>query len=209
MAFRIVADPGQLELLAKAAGLVKSNVKKELRIAINETLKLVASKVAKIVTEELNTTQKVIKKSLLNKKAKSLDDKGVMTIKAWAIGESSGPETEETAGQKRRLSLRHFKPRQSGKGVAVKISKKKGRVFIPGAFMGPRPGVLRDKWKKDVYARQGKKRQPIFKKSGPSIWGVYVNSGKDAEVRTTARIALSKQMERRIRFLTLKSQGKI
>jgi len=203
MAFRIVADPGQLEQLAKAAGLVKSNVKKELRIAMNETLKLVASKVAKIVTEELNTTQKVIKKSLRSKKAKSFDDKGVMTIKAWAIGESSQPD------EKRRLSLRHFKPRQSGKGVAAKISKKRGRVFIPGAFMGPRPGVLRDKWQKDVYARQGTKRLPIFKKSGPSIWGVYVNSGKDAEVRTTARIALSKQMERRIRFLTLKSQGKI
>ena len=204
MAFRIVADPGQLEQLAKAAGLVKSNVKKELRIAMNKTLKLVASNIAKIVTEELNTTQKVIKKSLRSKQAKSLDDKGVMTIKAWAIGESSQPD------EKRRLSLRHFKPRQNAKGVSVKISKKKKqRVFIPGAFMGSRPGVLRDKWQGDVYARQGTKRLPIFKKSGPSIWGVYVKSGKHGEVKTTARIALSKQIESRIRFLTLKSQGKI
>lgn len=203
MTFRIVADPKRIEELAKAASMVKSNVKKEMRVAINATLKLVASKVAKIVTEELNTTQKVIKKSLRSKKAKSLDDKGVMTIKAWAIGESSQPD------EKRRLSLRHFKPRQSGKGVAVKISKKKGRVFIASAFMGPKPGVRREKWQGDVYARQGKPRTPIFKKSGPSVWGVYVTSGKDAEVRATARIALEKQIERRIRFLTLKAQGKI
>lgn len=203
MAFRIVADPKQFEELAKAASMVKSNVKKELRIALNATLKLVASKVAKVVTEELNTTQKVIKRSLRNKKANSLNDKAIVTIKAWAIGESSDP------AEKRRLSLRHFKPRQSGKGVAVKISKKKGRVFIANAFMGPKPGILREKWQGDVYKRQGKPRTPIFKKSGPSVWGVYVASGKDAEVRTTARIALEKQIERRIRFLTLKAQGKI
>lgn len=190
---RISADTDQIKKLQKLLKGSEKRIKREIATAINATKKKVASQVAKEITKELATSQKVVKEQINAKdKASAQKLQAVITVK-----------------KSKRIALREFGARQNKKGVSYKISKTKGRKLIPGAFQGPRPGAVNVRWRGHVFIRQGKPRLPIRRLSGPSPWGVYVKGGRDPIVRKDARAELRKQIDRRIRFLKLKQQGTI
>lgn len=192
MPLAIKIDNTQIEKLKKVLNASPAKLTKELTIAINETQKKVLRTVVKPVAGELAVPQKVIKSSIKGKRSKQKELQASVTVVKTA-----------------RISLREFKPKQNKKGVAYKISKTRGRKFIPGGFQGPKPGVIKISWRGNVFKREGKSRLPIHKKSGPSVWGVYVKSKKDRRLRKDARKELKKQIQRRIRFQKLKQSGAI
>lgn len=190
---RISADTDQLQELQRLLGNSTKKIKREIATAINATKKKVASQVAKEITKELATSQKVVKEQI-NARDKANAQKLSATV---------------TLKKSQRIALREFGARQNKKGVSYKISKTKGRKLIPGAFQGPRPGAVKVSWRGHVFIRVGKPRLPIRRLSGPSPWGVYVKGGRDPMIRREAREELRKQVDRRIRFLKLKQQGTI
>lgn len=169
------------------------NVRKELAVAVNKASDKTKSKMVKSIKDELITTQAVMKQAIGTK------------------GKASEQSIETTIVLKKekRLPLKEFKPTQNKTGVTYKISKTKGRKTIAGAFQGPRPGVMKRSWKGNVFKRLGKKRLPIAKLFGPSVWGVFVVKKLEAPTTAEAQKELIKQVQERIRFLTLKAQGKL
>jgi len=191
MPYRISIDPDQIKQIQQLVGKSKAGVNRQLNAAITQTAKQLNTAIAKVVAEELVLTQKVIKQSIKQTRSTPQTLKSTTTVPV-----------------ERRISLREFGAKQNSKGVTYRISKKKkDKKFIPGAFMGPKPGVLKASWRGNVFKREGKARLPIAKKSGPSVWGVYVKSGRDPEVRRQAREILRKQVQNRIDFLIKKLQG--
>jgi hypothetical protein len=188
----IKIDKRQVEKLQKVMNASPAKLTREVTIAINETQKKTLREVVKPIAGELAVAQKVIKTSIKGKRSKQKELRASVTVVKTA-----------------RISLREFKPKQNKKGVAYKISKTRGRKFIPSGFQGPKPGVIKVSWRGNVFKREGKSRLPIHKKSGPSVWGVYVKSNKDRSIRKEAQRELSKQIQRRIRFQKLKQSGAI
>ena len=192
MVATIKIDKRQIEKLRKVMNASPAKLVREVTTAINETQKKTLREVVKPVASELAVAQKVIKPSIKGQRSKKKELRASVTVIKTA-----------------RISLREFKPKQNKKGVAYKISKTQGRKFMPSAFQGPKPGVSKVSWRGNVFKREGKSRLPIHKKSGPSVWGVYVKSKKDQGIRKDAERELRKQIERRIRFQKLKQSGAI
>lgn len=109
----------------------------------------------------------------------------------------------------RRIPLRDFGSRQTKAGVSYKISKRGKRGLAKGAFQGPKPGVMKASWRGNVFRRVGKARLPIVKLKGPSPWGVFVKNSMAYPVVAEVGPLLKKELERRIRFNTLKASGAI
>lgn len=107
----------------------------------------------------------------------------------------------------KRLGLRHFGARQDKKGVSYKISKTGGRKRINGAFQGPKPGVMRMKWKGNVFKREGKNRLPIVQLKGVSAYGTYQKNDMVGPQAEEVSAELSKQLERRINLNVLRASG--
>jgi hypothetical protein len=118
-----------------------------------------------------------------------------------------------------RLGLRHFGAKQDKRGVSYKISKTGGRGRIDGAFMGPKPGVIRINWRGNVFVRvgpaqqmtkgryQGKMRQPIQQRFGVSAYGTYKKNELAGPQLKAIEDELFKQMERRINLNVLRASG--
>lgn len=192
MVAAIKIDKRQIEKLQKVMNASPAKLTREVTIAINETQKKTLREVVKPVASELAIAQKIIKTAIKGQRSKKKELRASVTV----------TKTE-------RISLREFRPKQNKKGVAYKISKTKGRRMMPGAFQGPKPGAIKVSWRGNVFKREGKSRLPIHKKSGPSVWGVYVKSNKDRGIRKGAQKELSRQIQRRIRFQKLKQSGAI
>ena len=188
----IQVDTAKLEELRKIVGGGEKQLKKNLGIAVNETRKKINSLAAKVITTELNTAQKNVRDVFQVQKATATDPTAKITIK-----------------RTKRLGLRHFGANQNKKGVNYKISKTKGRKFIAGAFQGPNPKAKKISWQGNVFKREGKPRLPIFHKRGPTPRGVYLKSDKDPMIRKQGLDELNKQIERRIRLLKLRAEGKV
>jgi hypothetical protein len=182
----------QIDKLRKLLGESSKQVGRNVATALNATGKLAKSQIAKEITTELATPQKIVKQQISATKAAGGNLSVTITLK-----------------KTNRMSLRFFGARQTKKGVSYKVSKSKGRKFVPGAFQGPRPGVMKASWKGNVFKRVGTSRLPIQKLQGPSPWGVFVKKKAVRKVEKLINVELKKQLDRRIRFLTLKAQGKI
>ena len=193
MAMTIQTNDKQLRRLEQVAKSLGSNLKKELAVAINKTAKKCESTVAKKVAKEIFVTQKVIKSQLKTQKAK-------------AGGEQRAKVTLQVST---RIPLRDFGARQTKAGVSYKISKTSGRGFVQGAFQGPKPGVMKASWRGHVFRRATKSRLPIIKLMGPSVWGAFVINDHVSMTADETQAELKKQVEERIRFLTLKQSGAI
>jgi hypothetical protein len=189
----IVWDKSQINRLKKLLQETKGKLSKELAVAVNATAKTGKSGVVKEIAKELAVTQKVISEKVSIKgKATATQLQSTVTLK-----------------KSRRISLREFKPKQNKSGVSYKISKTKGRNHVAGAFQGPKPGVMKVSWRGNAFRRLGKSRLPIVKLKGPSPWGVVKTRDKEKPLSKDMQAELKKQVERRIRFLTLKAQGKL
>jgi hypothetical protein len=105
-----------------------------------------------------------------------------------------------------RFGLQAFNPRQTKKGVSYTISKSTGVQKVPRAF-------VIEKWGRRVYIRKatgkGSGRGPLRQLRGVSPWGVFVKNNMTPTITEKTQAELNKQIERRIRFLLLKSSGRI
>lgn len=165
----------------------------ELRVAVNATANKAKSIINKEIRSELATTAKTINSTISIKRKASGDDL------------SASVEVKKTA----RISLREFGARQGRNGTSYKISKTKGRKTIPDAFQGPKPGLMKASWRGHVFKRAGKSRLPIVKLFGPSPFGVMTVGDKLGPSQEQTQAELEKQVQRRIRFITLKKSGAI
>lgn len=189
-----------IDKLKAALGAAQEKLPREVATALNATAKVVKREMARDVTQELAVSQSVVMKTLSQRKKASKTSLSALVVLA----------------KTRRISLRQFGARQTKKGVSYKISKTDGRKFIPGAFQGPKPGVMKASWRGTVFKRAGKERLPIIKLQGVSPWGVLAGKyttarGKIVPYRLLdlADRELRKQVERRVRYNVLKSQGVI
>lgn len=177
--------------LADAVERAGRKLPREIATACNATARKTKSLIAKGVTTELATKQKTVKQHV------SQSRKAVPTKLQAGV----------RLNKSKRIPLKEFKPRQTRAGVSYRISKRTGRATIPGAFQGPRPGLMKASWRGNVFRRVGKARLPIVKLYGPSPWGVFVKRKMGGPTAKQAQAELMKQLERRIRFNNLKADG--
>lgn len=185
-------DRAQLAQLDAALQGTTRKLDREIKMAINATAKKTKTNISKEVRKELAAPAKAVNGVLSTRKA--------TTGKGYA---------RVTLKKESRLPLKAFSPRQTKKGVSYRISKSQGRKSIPGAFMGPRPGTKAAKLYGHVWERKGEAQFPIRKKYGVSPWGVFIKRNMKAPTKLESRKELRKQIQKRIRFITLKKQGVI
>jgi len=190
MRVTVAIDKKDIRQIRNSLSNVVKNVTKEIGIATSKTSRKGKSLIAKIVAQELATTQKAIKKSIVHRKQ-------------W-------PNATLSVRKDKRIPLKDFKPRQTKKGVSYRISKTTGRTTADSAFMGPRPGVLKISWKGNVIKREGKGRFPIATKFGPSIWWIVLkNKHQIPMIKQKLEGELAKQLFERLRYQRLKKSGAI
>lgn len=184
----VTVRTGSLKELASAVKAVGKDLRKELKIAVNATAKKSKSIINKEIRTELaNTTSKTV----------------YFTIKVHLSPSLNNPSARIEVKKTDRLSLRSFKPRQTRAGVSYQISKTRGRKTATGAFINT------TKLHGGVFKRVGPERLPIIKLRGVSPWGVMTKGGKLGPSKEETSIELRKQIQKRIRFLTLKASGAI
>jgi hypothetical protein len=171
----------------------KTTLRRELRIAVNATAKKAKSIINKQIRSELAVTAKVVDKTI--------------SVKAEATEVQLSAKV--TVRKTSRIPLRDFGARQTRAGVSAKVSKTGGRKTISGAFQGPKPGVMKSSWRGRVFKRLGKTRLPIVQLFGPSPWGVMTVGKQLGPSKEQTQAELEKQVQRRIRFITLKKSGAI
>lgn len=178
-----VATNSDFEAKAIELAKVVSNLPKEMRIVSWKTAKKTKSLIAKSITQELATPQKVVRSKLTQVR--------------------SGPTgAEVTLKKTARISLRDFGARQTKKGVSYKVSKTKGRKTIASAFIIKKFGG-------HVFKRVSKVRTSHTQRYGPSPWGVFVKKQKDNQVMPKVELELHKQLAERLRYQKLKQSGAI
>lgn len=189
----IKIDDRQIARIKEAIAGTGRKLRKELAIACNQTANKGKSIIAKQIAKELATPQKNIRTTIrVSRKAKDTDISATVEV-----------------SKTKRLSLKEFGARQTKAGVSYRVSKSKGRKTVAGAFQGPKPGMINVKTKGNVFKRVGKSRLPIVKLMGPSSWGVFVVGKKQGPSAKEIEAELKKQIDRRIRFIVLKSSGTI
>lgn len=193
----------QLERLATASAKAGKKMKKELVAAINQVSKKTKLEMGRGIRNTVN-----IKKD---------ESEKPLSIRASATEQSLAAivQLKKTG----RLGLRHFGAKQDKRGVTYKINKKGGRSRINGAFMGPKPGVIKISWKGNVFMREGgavkmtkgrhkgRMRQQIVQKRGVSAWGAYVKNNLAGPQAKAVEAELLKQIERRINLNVLRASG--
>jgi hypothetical protein len=179
-------DKSQLDRLEKALGEKAHRLPREIRTAINATARKVAADTAKDLSKIMPLKQKTLKK-IVKQKSKADVDKLIAVVN---IGEGYP------------IPLRMHSPTQLKKGVTVKVRKGQGRTVIPRAFIARQFGG-------HVYQRETNQRTPIKKMFGPRPGSYFAELGTAGKAKAIAQAELPKQIERRIRFITLKSTGAI
>ena len=176
-----------LERLVETLATVTANVDKEMRVITGKTATKTKKWIAKDIQKNFgfNTTQKKLL-TLIKKEKKGLTAHKV------------------TLPHERRLPLRDFAARQIKTGVSYKLDSRKGRELAPGAFQGPKPGVMKVSWKGRVFKRTTKKRLPIVQLHGASPWGIFTKRKRlDAAVYMAGQF-MGEEAAKRYRWLKLK-----
>jgi len=187
----IEINRGQLQQLAKAVSASGKKLTKEIAGAINQVSKKTKLEMGREIRKKVAIPKDEVEKPL--------------SIRAQATegNLSAVVSLKET----KRLGLRHFAARQDKRGVSYKISKTGGRKRVDGAFQGPKPGVMRMKWKGNAFKRVGKSRLPIVQLKGVSAYGTYKKNEMAGPQVKTIEGELSKQLERRIKLNVLRASG--
>jgi hypothetical protein len=189
----VTVKPGSVASLKQALKDTTRKLQAELRVAVNATANKSKSIINKEIRSELATTAKAVNQTI-RVKSKAQVDNITATV-----------EVKKTA----RISLREFGARQNKSGTSYRISKSQGRKTVKGGFQGPKPGVMKASWRGHTFKRVGQTRLPIVKLFGPSPWGVMTKGDKLGPSEEQIQAELSKQIERRVRFITLKKTGAI
>lgn len=186
-------NPRKVADLRAALSATGKGLSRELAVAVNATAKKGKSEVSKQIRQELNATKKAVDTTIS------------IHGKATAQSTSSTVSLKKT----KRLPLKEFKARQNASGVVAKISKRGSQTFVASGFMGPQPGNKAAKLFGHAFKRRGKSRLPIVKLMGVSPWGAFVKRNMTPPTTKQIGAELEKQINKRIRFLLLKSQNKL
>lgn len=161
---------------------LQANLSKELGVAVWKTARWGKSQAAKSAAKRINLPQKTLRKVI---GAKRLDQ----TTAVFFI-RSSRRDTG--------ISMKHFRPKQTKKGVSVAAYKRGGgRVLLPRAFLSHGK----------VYQRIGKPRRPIKQVRYPKTHLQFVHTGLLHALISGARQRLSEEIQARVRYLTHKAAG--
>lgn len=187
----IEIDAKQLNKLREAVGKAKKSFGKELAGAINA----VSKKTKLQIGRDIRATVAM----------KKDEAERPLSIRATATPENL--KAIVTLKKTKRLGLRHFGARQDKRGVSYKISKTGGRKRVDGGFQGPKPGVMRVKWKGNAFKRVGASRLPIVQLKGVSAFGAYAKNELAGPQVEAIQSELTKQMDRRINLNVLRANG--
>jgi hypothetical protein len=184
--------------LAKVLEGNASQLKRDVRTAVNKTITNTQSQWAKEIGKEVALTPKAIKQVLKKEIAQSLEN----------------PSGSVVLSKSKRLPLKEFKPRQTAKGVSYTAYKGKKRQTLKSAFLASTVGnhVFSRQGAKRVMTKgryKGKMRQPIVKRFGPTPFDATVTFEIPKKIMTVARERLLKELQDRIRFRQLKASGVI
>lgn len=187
----IEIDAKELKRLREAVGRAGKSITKELAAAINAVSKKTKLQMGRDIRATVAMKKDEAEKPL--------------SIRATATPENL--KAIVTLKKTPRLGLRHFSARQDKRGTSYKIGKNGGRKRVDGAFQGPKPGVMRVKWKGNVFKRVGKARLPIVQLKGVSAYGAYAKNELEGPQVEAIKAELTKQMERRINLNILRANG--
>lgn len=187
----IEINRGQLQRLADAVSASGKKLTKEIAGAINQVSKKTKLEMGRDIRKKVAIPKDEVEKPL--------------SIRAQATegNLSAVVSLKET----KRLGLRHFGARQDKRGVSYKIDKTGGRKRVNSAFQGPKPGVMRMKWKGNAFKRVGASRLPIVQLKGVSAYGTYKKNEMAGPQVKSIESELTKQLERRIKLNVLRASG--
>jgi hypothetical protein len=189
-----VKIPGDmLKKLEKATKDAGRKLPSEMATVLNAVAKKTKTEMSKQVRQELAAPAKAVNETLSQSRKASQGQLGATV----------------TLSKTKRIPLRDFGARQTKLGVSYKTSKTEGRRFVASAFQGPKPGLMKASWRGRVFKRVDKSRLPIVQLFGPSPWGVFVKRKMTRKTIADTEKELTKQMDKRIKFLILKSTGAI
>lgn len=151
--------------------------------AVNRVTTTVHGRVIKAIRKQSDIPTAITRKSV-GKRLVKPGGGGALEGEVWAKGKP--------------LSLKVFRAKQYGFGVKAKWGGNWHRY--PGAFMGPRPGVLADRLGGHVFVRISSKRLPIEQLFGPAVPGELVRSESarvfEATVATMLPERVAHELER-------------
>lgn len=181
----VVANLVGIDKALKAVKHLKNGQRDALMGGINDTLKTAKTYTSKLIRDKVNIKKKDIDPHITTSWAKKDKLSGALFIK----------ESE-------RIPLKYFGARETAKGVTYKIDRQGSRKMLASGFIVESMGG-------HVFIRRGKKRFPLRKPKGVSAWGTFV---KNDYIQPTQRLIYSKlahNIDRRVRMLLLRSEGKI
>jgi len=180
---KIDIDSQSLAAVRKTIESLGANLKKELATAINKTTKQARTQGIRDLRKSLKLRPKVLKRAIYTGKP------------------ANAKKTLSSVTTRITLSLKFFEPQQRAAGVSYDIgAKDKSHAFVPHAFIVKKFG-------NSVFKRLTKKRLPIVQQK---ILFESEAAKQASEVcKRTAKDQLPKQINERIRFLTLKAKGQL
>jgi hypothetical protein len=184
---KIDIDSQSLAAVRKTIESLGANIKRELNVAVNKTASQVKIKAARKLKSVIPVPVKVLKKAIAVSKKSDVANltSEILMIEGYPI------------------PLRYFGAKQTKKGVTHKrAGAEKSRGVLPHAF-------IVNRYRGNIYERSSKPRGPLTQQKGPAPSEYYQSAGVTDLALDTARDQLPKQINERIRFLTLKAKGQL
>ena len=171
-------------------GNLGKDMRKEVHIAISKTAKQVKIQSGRALRKELAVPTNILKKAIRTKR-----DANIESLRATIVLSHGYPIPLKYFGAKQ------VKTRKGG--VTFRIdTKSKNRQVNRELF-------IVEKFKNHVFKRKTKERGPLLRMNGPAPGERYEVAGITSLAMRVASEQLPKQIQERIRFLLLKSQGKL
>lgn len=181
-------DEKAVQQLKELFGNLGKDMRKEVHIAINQTAKKVRIQAARALQDEIKAPSRILKKAIKSRKEANVD-----SLRATILLLHGYP-----------IPLKYFGAKQTKKnGVQFRVDAR-SKVKHSSRKM-----FILSKYKNHVFIRKGRQRGPLERVNGPAPGDAYESAGIPALAKRVAQEELPKQIQRRVRFLILKSQGKL
>lgn len=185
---RVQIDRKSLAGVFKVLKEVSDDVRKEVRIVISKTAADVKSRCTRKLARQTKMPSKIVGKSIQTSRTLPRNERLIRTV-YFNPGYN--------------IPLKFFNPEENDTGVKVDFGAGLGGVRqLPRAFIVKKYGG-------NVFRRKTKKRQSLFKLQGPTPRQAMKTLNIVEVGKQLAAQRLPIQVQRRLRFLTLKAQGKL
>lgn len=184
----LTVDITPLEPLANELRSISRSMNKECAIVVTKTSSWGRKEAAKRVYARVNTTQTVLKKMFVVKRVRPTEHIVRVRVSKFRTG----------------ISLRHFRPLVSKKGLATANSYMRGggRIPFPDAF------VMR-KGSKQLYRRVGKTRYPVKEVRYPQTVVTFDQLGMQKVLASEMLDRMRYEFKKRIDFQIKKAAGRL